>query len=321
MANGGLATNFNLISPEVREILEAKNVNIDGALIIARGTSQFESNNDVNAKQSLGKEKDRLGKYGVARGMYQHEPESAKTAYTRANTALGLAPQGKDTPPCRSDTLPWLKDLCVAKFDVVKAKLTAQEQTDLFVLDQLMAPLANKVDVDGNIVTEMINGVSVPVKAKGFIATTNDIVNATSADAMSEEAYNYWLYNHHGTKFDEDPVKSAEQMAQSKRDWLIGDRNGTHTLIMELFQQQAEPEPEPAPAPEPALAAEPEPAPELEAVPEPEPLVPGPGPSIIPDGYTRPSTTNIIPEGPDNLLNMARGGLVKRRAYSRAGYH
>ena len=214
MANGGLATNFNLISPAVQKILEANGVNIDGALIIAGGTSQFESNNDVNAKQSLGEEQDESEEYGLARGMYQYEPESAKTAYTRANTALRKANDNpKDT---QTYALPWLTKLKENDYDVVKAGLTAQEQTDLFVLNQLEAPIRG---------------------SKGFIAATNDIVNATSADAMSEEAYNYWLHNHHGTDFGGTDDESATKRAQSRVDWLTNNRNDTHTLIGEKWQQ------------------------------------------------------------------------------------
>jgi hypothetical protein len=132
----------------------------------------MESNNDVNSIQLEG---------GPGRGLFQYERQTDTTEQGAAETAYNHAIDAGLDP-----NTPWLVDLKAANYDVVEAKLTAQQQTDLFVLDQLRA--RNRMAFDST--------VEQPKKARGFTATTNAIMNSTSADNTSREAYEYWRDYH-----------------------------------------------------------------------------------------------------------------------------
>jgi hypothetical protein len=107
------------LSPEILDVLGQKGIegeDLDTLLNLAKAISDFESNSDVSAIQESG---------GPARGMYQYEQTSAKTAVNRATNFNVKAP--------------WLQKLKENNFDVVEAGLNNQEQTELFILDHLGA--------------------------------------------------------------------------------------------------------------------------------------------------------------------------------------
>ena len=107
------------LSPEILDVLGQKGIegeDLDTLLNLAKAISDFESNSDVSAVQESG---------GPARGMYQYELPSAKTAVNRATNFNVKAP--------------WLQKLKENNFDVVEAGLNNQEQTELFILDHLGA--------------------------------------------------------------------------------------------------------------------------------------------------------------------------------------
>ena len=107
------------LSPEILDVLGQKGIegeDLDTLLNLAKAISDFESNSDVSAVQKDG---------GPARGMYQYELPSAKTAVNRATNFNVKAP--------------WLQKLKENNFDVVEAGLNNQEQTELFILDHLGA--------------------------------------------------------------------------------------------------------------------------------------------------------------------------------------
>mgnify|MGYP003137295338 FL=1 len=107
---------------------------LNTALRLAGAVSQFESNSNPQSMQDDG---------GPGRGMYQIEPESAKTAVNRMDQLLENVPV--------LEAYPWVQRLRDNGYDVVAADLTAGEQTELFLLDQLRdgdAPFIKTVKAD-----------------------------------------------------------------------------------------------------------------------------------------------------------------------------
>ena len=66
------------MSPEVRAMLVAKDIDPEAALLLADSIGQFESRNVPTAVQVGG---------GPGKGLYQYEAGSAQSAYNRAKTA------------------------------------------------------------------------------------------------------------------------------------------------------------------------------------------------------------------------------------------
>ena len=108
--------------------LGLEQTDIDTALRLASAIAAFESNSNPVARQALDN-----GGVGVGSGMYQYEPPSAKSAVSRARRVLG-----EDTE--------WLNKLETNNFDIVKAETSAQNQTDLFLLDHLLAGDTNFIE-------------------------------------------------------------------------------------------------------------------------------------------------------------------------------
>jgi hypothetical protein len=150
-------------------------LNINNALILAETIAMHESKGNPFERQDFDWEKSYKefredgtiprSIYGPARGLYQYEREASEAAKTAVNRV-------KDFQRSIGDNISWLSEFKDKDYDV--RKLTGREQTELFLIDHLIATQDTR-------------------KSPAFIDTVNN------ANLTAEQAFEYWK-NHHKRK-------------------------------------------------------------------------------------------------------------------------